>query len=231
MQLGEKAVIAKNADDAQNYANRALQLDPQSYRAWLVKLQSPKHITSVLDFNEQEAIEYGENAKKYAPEDKKEDIYSAVESEYMKLYLLLLDISEALSTDFRDSITQIDIRNSKMHILRNNTPKPVSNKISSSKQSIVDQLNAKIKNIENYIPNDKKQKKSSETHNQFQQDNKLNAHSISKEKQVQKKNIGCILIVIILIVIFLVKCVGDFIKYDPTENMTAYEKIIYNSDN
>ena len=77
IKLAENAIIAGNGKEAVDYVNKALEINPESSKAWFLKMKSIEYIGTVGNPQVMEAISYAENAIKYS-DDKDaitEDIY------------------------------------------------------------------------------------------------------------------------------------------------------------
>ena len=78
IKMAENAIEAGNGKEAVDYANRALEINPESSKSWLLKMKAIEHIGTVGNPQVSEAISYGDNAIKYA-EDKEattEEVYN-----------------------------------------------------------------------------------------------------------------------------------------------------------
>lgn len=69
IKMAENAIEAGNGKEAVDYANRALEINPESSKSWLIKMKAIEHIGTVGNPQVSEVISYGDNAIKYA-EDK-----------------------------------------------------------------------------------------------------------------------------------------------------------------
>lgn len=82
LQLAESAITAGNGKEAVDYINKALEINPQSSNAWLLKMRSIEHIATVGDPQTSEMISYGENAIKFS--DNKEQTTDEVYKYYLQ---------------------------------------------------------------------------------------------------------------------------------------------------
>lgn len=94
VKMAENAIEAGNGKEAVEYANRALEINPESSKAWLLKMKAIEYIGTVGNPQVSEAISYGDNAIKYAED--KENITAEVYNYYINraTSLMLIAISK-----------------------------------------------------------------------------------------------------------------------------------------
>ncbi len=100
LDLSLNAYKSGNGDSAFDYANKALEINPQNSKAWIAKMMSLKYIGTLGSLKLVEVIEAGKNAIKYASEEEKEDIAYEVYSYELKRSLSLLKLA---MTKMRDT--------------------------------------------------------------------------------------------------------------------------------
>ena len=93
IKMAENAIEAGNGKEAVDYANRALEINPESSKSWLLKMKAIEYIGTVGNPQVSEAISYGDNAIKYAED--KEATTAEVYDYYIKraITLMLIAIS------------------------------------------------------------------------------------------------------------------------------------------
>ena len=72
--MAQNAFSSKNNKEAENYCNKAIEINTESYEAWLIKGKAAGWQSTIANIRFPEALNCFENAIKYAPEDKKEEI-------------------------------------------------------------------------------------------------------------------------------------------------------------
>lgn len=72
--MAKNAFSSKNNKEAENYCNKAIEINTESYEAWLIKGKAAGWQSTIANIRFPEALNCFENAIKYAPEDKKEEI-------------------------------------------------------------------------------------------------------------------------------------------------------------
>lgn len=108
LKMAANAIEAENGLEALNYVNKALEANPESPRAWIlkmktVKLQDDLHNNQLDTFsiNVQETVTYGNKAIEYALSEEKEKVQQDVYIYYLELseeYLRLV-VNKAKDTD------------------------------------------------------------------------------------------------------------------------------------
>lgn len=93
VKMAENAIEAGNGKEAIEYANKALEINPESSKAWLLKMKAIEYIGTVGNPQVTEAISYADNAIKYS--DDKDKTAEEVYKYYIKRAqaLLLIAIS------------------------------------------------------------------------------------------------------------------------------------------
>ena len=98
IKMAENAIEAGNGKEAVDYANRALEIDPESSKSWLLKMKAIEYIGTVGNPQVSEAISYGDNAIKYAED--KENTTAEVYNYYIQraITLMLIAVSNLKDT-------------------------------------------------------------------------------------------------------------------------------------
>lgn len=129
LKMAENAIEATNGAEALNYVNKALEIEPESSRAWIlkmktVKLQDDLHNNQLdtYSINVQETVTYGNKAIEYASPEEKEKVQQDVYMYYLKLteeYLRLV-VNKAQDTDLLRQTRQTVIDSKEaLHELKN----------------------------------------------------------------------------------------------------------------
>ena len=66
--MAENALKASNGQEAQEYINKVLEIEPQNSYAWLLKMKTVEYSATIGDSKLTETSNYGENAIKFASE-------------------------------------------------------------------------------------------------------------------------------------------------------------------
>lgn len=106
LKLANNALEAGNGEEAINFCNKALEIEPEKSEAWYIKMRSVEHSSTVADPKINETISYGKNAIEYADNDEKQNIKSKVYKYYLSRAntLLLIAISKMKDTEKIKSI-------------------------------------------------------------------------------------------------------------------------------
>lgn len=91
IKMAENAINAGNGKEAIEYANKALEINPECSQAWMLKMKAIEYIGTVGNPQVTEAISYGDNAIKFA--DDKEKVTAEVYNYYIKRAIALMLIS------------------------------------------------------------------------------------------------------------------------------------------
>lgn len=112
LKMAENATEATNGSEALNYVNKALEIEPESSRAWIlkmktVKLQDDLHNNQLDTFNinVQETVTYGNKAIEYALPDEKEKVQHDVYTYYLQMMDTYVGIAENKVDDTRQLVT------------------------------------------------------------------------------------------------------------------------------
>lgn len=111
LKMAENAIEATNGSEALNYVNKALEIEPESSRAWIlkmktVKLQDDLHNNQLdtYNINVQETVTYGNKAIEYASPDEKEKVQHDVYTYYLQLMDIYVGIAENKVDDTRQLV-------------------------------------------------------------------------------------------------------------------------------
>lgn len=74
IKLAENAMNSNNNAEAENYCNKVIEIDAENYEAWFIKGKVAGWQSTVVNPRTLESITCFENAIKFAPEDKKEEM-------------------------------------------------------------------------------------------------------------------------------------------------------------
>ena len=98
LELAEMAIEAKNGDEALEYSNRALEINPKSWKAWLIKMKTVEYSSTVGNTKNNEIIKYGNKAIEY--NNNNEDVKIEVYKYYIKRAtdLLMIGINSLKDT-------------------------------------------------------------------------------------------------------------------------------------
>ena len=101
LNLSKSAYDSGNGNSALDYANKALEIDPQNSEAWIAKMKSIEYIGTLGKLQLTEVIESGKNAIAYADKEKKENIMITVYKYQLirSLDLLKLAMNKMNDTD------------------------------------------------------------------------------------------------------------------------------------
>lgn len=91
LKLAENAIEAGNGKEAIDYINKALEINPESSKAWFLKMKSIQYIGTVGNPKVSEAISYAQNAIKYSDnKDIIDEIYNYYITRAQELLLIAL---------------------------------------------------------------------------------------------------------------------------------------------
>lgn len=91
IKMAENAIEAGNGKEAIEYANRALEINPESSKSWLLKMKAVEYIGTIGNPQVTETISYGDNAIKYS--DDKDNTISEVYNYYINRAIALISIA------------------------------------------------------------------------------------------------------------------------------------------
>lgn len=102
LELSENAANGGNGQSAFDYANKALELDPHNYMAWVHKMKAMEYLATFGNLRLPEVVEAGFNAINYAPEESKDDVERMVYLYQLQRALDLMKISMNKLADTAD---------------------------------------------------------------------------------------------------------------------------------
>ena len=111
LQMAENALDSGNNAEAENYANKIIEIDPKSYRAWFIKGKAAGWQTTGRNNRYPESIVNWINAYQFAPEDKKEALSDEIKAEAMSISAAILQMELNSFTNFRSQENKNDIDN------------------------------------------------------------------------------------------------------------------------
>lgn len=149
LKLANNAIEAENGQEALNYANRALEIKADSCEAWFAKMKSIEFIGTIGDPRISEAVSYGENAIKCAPESDKDKVTDEVYMYYMKRAITLMMLAIAKIQDVEQIKNLVGISPTAIQSIANsdNTNRILFGNLTTHA------INIKLKIPESYIVN------------------------------------------------------------------------------
>lgn len=93
IELAESALKGANGQSVLEYTNKALEVDPQNSRAWILQMQAFEKIAQLQNPRTSEVITAGKNAVQFAKAEEKESIEEQVYSYYLKYARTLLMVA------------------------------------------------------------------------------------------------------------------------------------------
>lgn len=102
LDLSRNAYESGNGQSAFDYANKALEIQPQNSQAWIAKMKSIEYIGTLGDLKLMEVVEAGKNAINNAPEDQKKEITKEVYHYELTRSLTLLKLAMNKMRDTAD---------------------------------------------------------------------------------------------------------------------------------
>lgn len=99
LKLANSAIGAGNGEEAITYSNRALEIDPESTDAWLVKMKAVEYTSTIANPKTAEIISYGSNAINCANENEKANVLVEVYTYYLSRAKSILLIAIAKMND------------------------------------------------------------------------------------------------------------------------------------
>lgn len=106
--MAENALDASNNEEADNYCNKIIEIDPLNYRAWFIKGKAVGWQSTLGNPRISETINAFTNALDNCPEEEKEDLGIACKTEIEKLHKALLTVR---MQNFMNHPNQNDINN------------------------------------------------------------------------------------------------------------------------
>lgn len=99
LELSQNAYESGNGETAFNYANKALEIDPQNYQAWIAKMKAIQFLSTFGKLRLVEVIEAGNNAILYSPDNKTEEVEEEVYLYELRRALSLLKVATTRLSD------------------------------------------------------------------------------------------------------------------------------------
>lgn len=93
IELAESALKGANGQSVLEYTNKALEVDPQNSRAWILQMQAFEKVAQLQNPRTSEVITAGKNAVQFAKAEEKESIEKQVYSYYLKYARTLLMVA------------------------------------------------------------------------------------------------------------------------------------------
>lgn len=114
LKLASSATESKNYKEAENYANKIIEIAPNNYRAWLIKGKAAGWESTLNNIRFAESIECWSNAVEHCDEDKMEETKNEIIDEATKLFKVLINMlcqrfAEYPDSDEADRLLNVDI--------------------------------------------------------------------------------------------------------------------------
>lgn len=101
--LAESAIGAGNNNEAEDYCNKILEIDPNYYKAWFIKGKAVGWQSTLAKLKIDESVTYFNNALNCAPDEEKIQIKSAILVEFVQLSSKLCILA---TNHFREYVTK-----------------------------------------------------------------------------------------------------------------------------
>lgn len=111
LQMAENALASNNGEEAETYANKIIEIDPQSYMAWYIKGNAAGWQTTGRNNRFPESIVNWINAYQFAPEDKKEELSGKISDEAKRISTAILQMKANSFTGFRSEDNKNGVTN------------------------------------------------------------------------------------------------------------------------
>jgi len=111
LQMAENALDASNNAEAENYANKIIEIDPRAWRAWFIKGKAAGWQTTGRNNRYPESIVNWINAYQFAPEAEKEKLAEEISGEAMNISMAILQMECNSFTDYRSDDNANDVKN------------------------------------------------------------------------------------------------------------------------
>lgn len=92
LQMANSALEANNNEEAEEYANKIIELDPQHSEAWLIKGEAAGWQSKSSNPRLSDAVTAWLNSIKYAPDEKRREVRQQVANKYTALMLAMIDL-------------------------------------------------------------------------------------------------------------------------------------------
>lgn len=99
LDMANTALLDGNGNEAFNYANKALEINPKLYKAWTIKMKSIESVGIIGDLRITEVLSSGKNAIEFAPADKEAEVKKEVYGYYLSEALDLLQVATSKIND------------------------------------------------------------------------------------------------------------------------------------
>lgn len=91
--LAESALKGENGQSALEYTNKALEIDPQNVKAWILQMRTFEKVAQLTNPRTSEVIAAGKNAVQYAKNEERETVERQVYSYYLDYAMTLLRVA------------------------------------------------------------------------------------------------------------------------------------------
>ena len=127
LQMAENAMNANNNEEAEKYANKIIEIDPHSYKAWLIKGNASGWQTTDRNNRYPESIINWSNAFSFAPDNEKENLGTEIQLEAMQIGTAIIQmecnsfVGYRSQENFNDVTNALDMLSKQLGILREKT--------------------------------------------------------------------------------------------------------------
>ena len=111
LQMAENALEANNNAEAENYANKIIEIDPKAWRAWFIKGKASGWQTTGRSNRYPESIVNWINSYQFAPEEEKAELAERIKNEAMSISAALLQMECNNFANYRSEDNKNDIEN------------------------------------------------------------------------------------------------------------------------
>jgi len=111
LQMAENALDATNNEEAENYANKIIEIDPQAWRAWFIKGKAAGWQTTGRNNRYPESIVCWINAYKYAPAEERGKLMDAIAVEARNIGAAIVQMKSNNFTGFRSQENLNELNN------------------------------------------------------------------------------------------------------------------------
>lgn len=111
LQMAENALDASNNAEAENYANKIIEIDPRAWRAWFIKGKAAGWQTTGRNNRYPESIVNWINAYQFAPEAEKTGLAADIQSEAMNISTAILQMECNSFVNYRSEDNANEVKN------------------------------------------------------------------------------------------------------------------------
>ena len=118
LMLASSSYDADNKKEAENYCNKAIELDGTCYKAWFLKGKAVGWQSTMANIRIEEAAHSFCQALDFAPEDEKEDLKSQATEELKKLGLALISVRADRFSKYPDEEELVGFRTDRLELIK-----------------------------------------------------------------------------------------------------------------